>query len=135
MEPGAPNPRTSIRVNWRLKAVLPVAVVLLAGLLLFVAVTLSYDPGERSAVMVVAAGGAVVICAVMLVVLALLIQRPLVELQEKIARLRAGDLSVRVAFAERNDEIGDLGRHFNEMVRQLRETREEIQRLHRTQIS
>jgi len=40
-----------------------------------------------------------------------------------------------VDFADRNDEIGDLGRDFNEMVRQLRESREEIQRLYRTQMS
>jgi len=29
----------------------------------------------------------------------------------------------------------DLGRHFNEMVQQLRESREEIERLHRTQMT
>jgi signal transduction histidine kinase len=46
-----------------------------------------------------------------------------------------GDLHATVAFAQRNDDIGDLGRNFNEMVRQLRENREEIERLHRTQMS
>jgi signal transduction histidine kinase len=40
-----------------------------------------------------------------------------------------------VSFAHRNDEIGDLGRNFNQMVRQLRESRVEIDRLHRTQMS
>ena len=40
--------------------------------------------------------------------------------------MREGDLFVNVDFADRNDEIGDLGRHFNEMVQQLRESREEI---------
>jgi signal transduction histidine kinase len=40
-----------------------------------------------------------------------------------------------VSFAHRNDEIGDLGRNFNQMVKQLRENREEIERLHRTQMS
>ena len=35
------------------------------------------------------------------------------------------------AFAKRNDEIGDLGRNFNRMVIQLRESREEIELLHR----
>ena len=126
---------SGLRMTWRVRAVLPVAGVLLAGLLVFVWVTLSYPSTERQTVILVAAAGAVAICAVMLAALALLIQRPLVELQEKIARLRAGDLSVSVNFANRGDEIGDLGRHFNEMVRQLRETREEIQHLHRTQMS
>jgi hypothetical protein len=59
----------------------------------------------------------------------------MVELQQKIARVKQGDLTVAVDFADRNDEIGDLGRDFNAMVRQLRESREEIQRLHRTQMS
>jgi signal transduction histidine kinase len=77
----------------------------------------------------------VAICAALLVVIAVLVQRPLIELQQKIALLRDGNLSVSVGFAGHNDEIGDLGRDFNEMVRQLRESREEIQRLHRTQMS
>ena len=74
-------------MNWRIKALLPVAGVLLAGLFVFVWVTLSFEHTERRAVILVAAGGAVAICAVMLVALALLIQKPLAELQEKIARL------------------------------------------------
>ena len=57
------------------------------------------------------------------------------DLQQKIARLGSGDLSVAVSFAHRNDEIGDLGRNFNQMVLQLRESRLEIERLHRTQMS
>jgi two-component system, NtrC family, sensor kinase len=68
-------------------------------------------------------------------VLAVVIHRPMVELQSTIARVRNGDLFVNLSFADRNDEIGDLGRDFNDMVRQLRESREEIERLHRTQIS
>jgi signal transduction histidine kinase len=42
---------------------------------------------------------------------------------------------VKVNFADRNDEIGDLGRNFNRMVEQLRSNREEIECLHRTQMS
>jgi signal transduction histidine kinase len=69
------------------------------------------------------------------VVLTYTVQRPMVELQQKIARLGSGDLSVAVSFSHRNDEIGDLGRNFNQMVQQLRESRTEIERLHRTQMS
>jgi signal transduction histidine kinase len=58
-----------------------------------------------------------------------------VELQDKIVRVGEGDLDVTVDFADRTDEIGDLGRSFNHMVQQLRESREEIARLHRTQMS
>jgi len=125
----------AVRVSLRLKAILPVAAVLLAGLVVFVWVSLSFEDPERRSVIAVAAAGAVAICAALLVVIAVLVQRPLVELQEKIALLRDGNLTVYVGFAGRNDEIGDLGRNFNDMVRQLRESREEIQRLHRTQMS
>jgi len=124
-----------VRMNWQLKAVLPVAAVLLNGLLLFVLVTLSLGDPERNTVLVIATAGAVAICAVMIMVLAVVVHRPMAELQEKIAQVREGDLTVSVNFSDRNDEIGDLGRDFNDMVRQLRESREEIQRLHRTQMS
>jgi len=121
--------------SWRVKAVLPVAGVLLLGLLVFLGVTIEFEISQRRAVILVAAAGAVAICAVLLVALAVLIQRPLVELQEKMARLERGDLNVRVGFADRKDEIGELGRHFNEMVRRLGESRAEIERLHQTQMS
>ena len=122
-------------LGWRLKAILPVAGVLLGGLLIFLWVTLSLERPERQAVIAVAAAGGVAICGVVLVVLAVLIERPLTELQQKIARVQEGDLSVRVSFSNRSDEIGELGRHFNDMVGQLVSSREEIERLHRTQMS
>ena len=125
----------SVRFNWQLKAILPVAFVLLAGLLLFTLATLSFRDPERHAVLIVAGAGAVAICAVSIVALAYVIQRPMVELQEKIGLVSEGDLNVAVSFAQRNDEIGDLGRNFNHMMEQLRESREEIERLHTTQIS
>ncbi len=125
----------SVRINWELKAVLPVAFVLVNGLLLFLVATVSLRDPERHAVLILAGGGAVAICAVLILVLAYLIQRPMVELQEKIGQVGRGNLNVAVAFADRNDEIGDLGRNFNRMVEQLRNNREEIERLHRTQMS
>ena len=110
-------------------------VVLVNGLLVFVLVTLSLEGPARHQVRVVAVGGAVLIFAVILRSCRSLLQHPLRELQDKIALVRQGDLNVEVNFADRNDDIGDLGRNFNDMVRQLRESREEIQRLHRTQMS
>ncbi len=125
----------SMRFNWQLKAILPVGFVLLAGLLLFTLATVSLRDPERHAVLIVAGAGAVAICAVSIVALAYLIQRPMVELQEKIGQVSEGDLDVAVSFSRRNDEIGDLGRNFNHMMQQLRDSREEIERLHHTQIS
>jgi signal transduction histidine kinase len=124
-----------LRINWEIKALVPIACVLLGGMLLFLLATLSWRDPERHTVLLVAGAGAVAICGALLVVLTYLIQRPMVELQEKIAQLGSGDLNVAVSFAHRNDEIGDLGRNFNQMVRQLRESRLEIERLHRTQMS
>jgi two-component system NtrC family sensor kinase len=126
---------TSVRMNWQLKAILPIGLVLLAGLLLFTLATVSLRDPERHAVMIVAGAGAVAICAVSMLVLAYVVQRPMVELQEKIAQVSEGDLEVAVSFSRRNDEIGDLGRNFNHMMEQLRDSRQEIERLHRTQMS
>ena len=109
--------------------------VLLAGLLLFILATVSLRDPDRHAVLIVAGAGAVAICAVSMLMLAFLVQRPMVELQEKIGLVSDGNLDVRVSFSRRNDEIGDLGRKFNYMMQQLRESREEIDRLHRTQMS
>jgi signal transduction histidine kinase len=122
-------------INWALKAVLPIAAVLLNGLLLFMLVSSSLAPGPRNDVIAVAAGGAFVICVAVLMVLAVMVRRPMVELQEKFARVQSGDLDARVSFADRNDEIGDLGRDFNDMVAQLKASHEEINRLHQTQMS
>ncbi|MDR3762549.1 MAG: ATP-binding protein [Acidobacteriota bacterium] len=124
-----------VRVNWQIKALLPVALVLVNGLLLFALITVTLQDPARNQVLAIGFAGAIVICAVLFMVLAVVIHRPVVELQEKMELVRAGDLFVKVEFADRNDEIGDLGQNFNEMVQQLRESREEIERLHRTQMS
>ena len=124
-----------LRINWEIKALVPIACVLLGGMLLFLLATLSWRDPERHTVLLVAGAGAVAICGALLVVLTYMVQRPMVELQQKIGQLGSGDLTVSVSFAHRNDEIGDLGRNFNQMVKQLRESREEIERLHRTQMS
>ena len=124
-----------LRINWEIKALVPIACVLLGGMLLFLLATLSWRDPERHLVLLVAGAGAVAICGALLVVLTYTVQRPMVELQQKIAQLGAGELNVSVSFCRRNDEIGDLGRNFNQMVVQLRESRTEIERLHRTQMS
>ncbi len=122
-------------MNWALKAVIPIAAVLLNGLLLFMLVSLSLEQGSRHTIVALAAAGALVICAAVIMVLAVQVRRPMMELQEKIARVRAGDMNVTVSFSGRNDELGDLGGDFNEMVQQLKASREEIQHLHQTQMS
>ena len=132
----APSPVARTRhISWALKAVLPVAAVLLNGLLLFVLVSLSLAAGERHVVITVATAGAFLVCAAVIMVFAVSVRRPMLELQDKIARVRLGDMDASVSFCGRNDEIGDLGCDFNDMVAQLKASREEIQRLHQTQMS
>ena len=124
-----------VRVNWQIKAILPVVFVLLAGLVLFTIATLSLSDPDRDALLLLAGAGTVIVCGVSISVLAYLIQRPMVELQEKIGIISQGNLDVSVSFGHSNDEIGDLGRNFNHMVKQLRESRLEIETMHRTQMS
>jgi signal transduction histidine kinase len=122
-------------ITWEIKALVPIACVLLGGMLLFLLATLSWRDPERHLILFVAGAGAVAICGALLVVLTYTVQRPMVELQQKISQVGSGDLNVTISFAQRNDEIGDLGRNFKHMVEQLRQSREEIERLHRTQMS
>lgn len=124
-----------IRFYWQLKALLPVIFVLLVGMLLFTAATVTLQGPERHILLMLAADGAVIICGVTMGVVAYLVQGPMIELHEKVALVSQGDLHVSVSFAGRNDEIGDLGRNFNHMMMQLRESREEIETMHRTQMS
>ena len=122
-------------INWALKAVIPIAAILLNGLLLFILVSASLTSGEGHVVIAIATAGAFLICIAVIMVLAVSVRRPMLELQDKIARVSLGDMDASVTFAKRNDEIGDLGRDFNDMVAQLKASREEIHRLHQTQTS
>ncbi len=74
-------------------------------------------------------------CFVLLSVLLVLIERPLEELMNTIARVRRGDLTARVSFAKREDDIGQLGRQFNEMIERLDQSREEIEEFHRREMA
>lgn len=124
-----------IRLRWLWKVVLPIAVVLMIGGISFLAILGMERRMQFSATLIIIFSGVVLACGALLAILAMQVQRPIAELEEKISRVRDGDLSVRVSFGDRADEIGALGRDFNEMVTQIRQSREEIQRLHRTQMS
>src|SRR5690349_14575118 len=80
----------SFRINWEIKALVPIACVLLGGMLLFLLATISWRDPERHLVLLVAGAGAVAICGALLVVLTYMVQRPMVELQQKIAQLGSG---------------------------------------------
>lgn len=122
-------------LGWQWKAIIPIVGVLLLGLIAFQAVVVALDIPSGHWIVIVAAAGAVAICFVTLIVLLVLIERPLEELKKIIGRVREGDLSAKVEFAKRNDDVGQLGRQFNEMIQELAENRAEIERLHQFQMA
>jgi signal transduction histidine kinase len=128
-------PKFAQRLQWRMKAILPVAGVLVLGLFVFQFIALGQPTAGRQWLLVVAASGAAITCGVVMAVLAVLIEQPLRELKTTIQRVQSGDLHARVEFAKRDDDVGELGRHFNQMVRKLRENKSEIERLHRQELS
>lgn len=128
-------PKFAQRMQWRMKAILPVAGVLILGLFIFQFIALEQQGPVRQWILVVAASGAAITCGVVMAVLAVLIEQPLRELKTTIQRVQRGDLNASVEFAKRDDDVGELGRHFNQMVRQLRENKAEIERLHRQELS
>ena len=99
------------RINWEIKALVPIACVLLGGMLLFLLATLSWRDPERHTVLLVAGAGAVAICGALLVVLTYTVQRPMVELQQTIAELRRQLDACRAELAARNSEYGERIEH------------------------
>ena len=122
--------RRATALRWQVKAIIPVLGVLLLGLVVAQVSLREEAQANRHWMLIVLASGAVVLCFVLLSVLLVLVERPLDDLKHTIERVRDGDLSARVDFAKREDDIGLLGRQFNEMVEELRRTRAEIARLH-----
>ncbi|MDQ2919592.1 MAG: ATP-binding protein, partial [Verrucomicrobiota bacterium] len=61
--------------------------------------------------------------------------RPIADLSDAARRVADGDLSVRVAGAERSDEIGKLTNRFNEMTAELEKTRQLEAKLQETEKS
>jgi signal transduction histidine kinase len=122
-------------LGWQWKAIIPIVGVLLLGLIAFQAIVVALDIPSGHWIVIVATAGAVAICFVTLAALLVLIERPLVELKGIIERVREGDLSARVKFAMRNDDVGQLGRQFNEMIQQLADNRGEIERLHQREMA
>jgi signal transduction histidine kinase len=117
-------------MRWQWKVIVPLIAVLLLGVMAFQAVVHVFDLEQGHWILIVAVAGAVAICFLMLSALLVLIERPLKDLKYTIERVSGGDLTARVKFAERKDDVGQLGQQFNDMVRQLEENRALIERLH-----
>lgn len=122
--------RRAVGLRWQVKAIIPVIGVLLLGPVMAQVALSEEAQASRHWILIVLVSGAVVLCFVLLSVLLVLVERPLDDLKRTIERVRDGDLSARVDFAKREDDIGRLGRQFNDMVEELKKTRIEVERLH-----
>jgi signal transduction histidine kinase len=126
-----PIVRWATGIRWQWKVFIPIIAVLLLSIAAIGAVLRTLAIQEAQIILVASVCFAILLCFVLLSVLLVLVERPLEDLMDTIARVRRGDLSARVSFDKRRDDIGQLGRQFNEMVEQLERNRIEIEELHR----
>jgi len=103
------------------------ALALLPGLTVAIVILALCRPGviEEHFVALIAVGLSIACALVTVLIVGWLVRRwlePVGELARKMHEVQDGNLSVTVP-VDRDDEIGDLGRHFNEMVRAIRQTR------------
>src|SRR5208283_705940 len=122
--------RWATGIRWQWKVFIPIITVLVLSILAIHAVLRSQEIRDVQWILIAAIFGAILLCFVLLAVLLVLIERPLEELMDTIGRVQRGDLTARVSFAKREDDVGRLGRQFNEMVERLDQNRLEIEELH-----
>jgi two-component system, NtrC family, sensor kinase len=127
--------RWATGMRWQWKVFIPIISVLVVSVGAIYVVLRSLAIQEVQWILFASVCCAVLLCFVLLSVLLVLIERPLEELMETIGRVRRGDLTAHVGFAKREDDIGRLGRQFNEMIRQLEENRLEIEELHKREMA
>jgi len=126
-----PIVRWATEIRWQWKVFIPVIAVLLLSLAAIAEVVYNLEVRNPHWVILGALAAAVLLCFILLSVLLVLVEQPLEDLMRTIGRVRRDDLTARVDFAKREDDIGKLGRQFNEMVEQLDRNRYTIEDLHR----
>jgi len=127
--------RWATGIRWQWKVFIPIITVLVLSIAAIHAVLRSLEIQDVQWILIAAVSFAIVLCFVLLAVLLVLIERPLEELMITIARVRRGDFTARVDFAKREDDVGQLGRQFNEMVERLDENRQEIEEFHNREMA
>ena len=127
--------RWATGIRWQWKVFIPIIAVLGASLVAILALLRSLEIREFQWILLAGVACAILLCFVLLSVLLVLVERPLEELMDTIGRIRHGDLTSRVSFAKRDDDIGHLGRRFNEMVQQLDQNRRELDELHKREMA
>jgi signal transduction histidine kinase len=129
-----PIVRWATGIRWQWKVFIPIIAVLLLSIVAISSVLETLGIHETQIILIAAGCFAILLCFVLLSVLLVLVERPLEDLMVTIARIRRDDLSARVGFSLRRDDIGQLGRQFNEMVERLERNRAEIEELHRREM-
>jgi signal transduction histidine kinase len=127
--------RWATGIRWQWKVFIPIIAVLALSQIAILAGLHTLEMHDAQWILIGAVAFALLLCFVLLSVLLVLVERPLEELMNTIACVRRGDLSVRVDFAKRDDDIGQLGRQFNEMIEKLDQNREEIESLHHREMA
>jgi signal transduction histidine kinase len=127
--------RWATGIRWQWKVFIPIIAVLIVSIAAIHAGLRTLEIHETQWILIAAVSGAILLCMVLLSVLLVLIERPLEELMNTIFRVRRGDLTARVDFSKRTDDVGQLGQQFNEMVEQLDRNRREIEELHNREMA
>jgi len=129
-----PIVRWATGIRWQWKVFIPVIGLLVVSLGIMAGMVYHLNVPNKEWMILGALAFGVLICFILLSVLLVLVEQPLEELMETIDRVRRDDLTARVDFAKRSDDIGKLGQQFNEMIEQLQRNRTEIEELHRREM-
>jgi signal transduction histidine kinase len=126
--------RLATGIRWQWKVFIPIFGVMIVSLIAMAAMLRTLEIQGAQWILIAVVAFAIVLSFVLLSVLLVLVEQPLQELMDTISRVRTGDFTAQVSFAKREDDIGALGRQFNEMVHTLRQNRLEIEDLHRREM-
>lgn len=129
-----PIVRWATGIRWQWKVFIPIFAVMLISLVGMAAMLRTLEIENAQWILIAVISFAILLSFVLLSVQLVLVEQPLQELMNTISRVRGGDFTARVGFARREDDIGSLGRQFNEMVQTLEQNREEIEELHRREM-
>jgi nitrogen fixation/metabolism regulation signal transduction histidine kinase len=127
--------RWAAGIRWQWKVFIPIIAVLGLSFVALHSVLRSAEVHGVPSILFAAVSCAVLLCVVLLSVLLVLIEHPLEELMGTITQVRRGDLTARVSFAKREDDVGQLGQQFNEMIEQLDQNRQEIEEFHKREMA
>jgi len=127
--------RRATRIRWQWKVFIPVLAILVLGISAILLALTSRQLRELQWIVIGIFAFAILLCIVLLAVLLVLVEHPLEELMSTIERVRRGDLTARVEFSRRDDDVGRLGKQFNEMVEKLDQNRAEIEELHKGEMA